>query len=324
MGGAPPAVPPTAAVSRPPARPGAAAAALRVLLTLPLVWGGALASGLAVYLVGLAVAAGEPGMSRVTLVFLALVALAVATLVSLACGLVLDRPRRRMPGLVVTAGLAAGALAAVVVGVLVGDALPVLAAAGLLGYAAVVSAALQFGASRTAVSPSVRAGGGARATVPPPVRTIGSAGARTRSSVDESTRQWSWDGPRRCLSTAGKPLWVLRYAGALAAAAAALLAGFVAFSLAAESFVVGQAELGWGETLLSDALEGPAGARALHIFTLALVNLGSGALFGVLLYAGARCAGAWVGRLYRLWVVVLAVLAAAGIAAWLLDGTLPK
>ncbi|MBM3147892.1 MAG: hypothetical protein FJ000_08395 [Actinobacteria bacterium] len=289
-------------------RPIASAWPLRILLSVPMVWGAALAAGAAVYLVGLAVAAGQPDLSRPLLVLLGVASLAVALALTLGCGVLLRRSLRGPVPVVVLAILGAGMVAAVAVAVLVNASLPVVAAALLLGYAAAVLVAFR-----------IAGGGSARVVGVRPFVVPGGPGA---SSLDEDTRQWSWERPHA--GDGATAFWVLRVIAAVVAVAAAVLVGFVAFSLAAESFIAGQEALGWGETLLSIAWQGSAGSRILHVLTLALVNLGSGALFGILAYAAARGLGGWSGRTYRLWAIVMAALVAAGLAAWLLDGTLPK
>ena len=100
--------------------------------------------------------------------------------------------------------------------------------------------------------------------------------------------------------------------------------GFVAFSLFAESFVAGQVELGWQDTLLSTTLHGSGGGGALGVVKLVLVNLGCAALFGLLAWAAALCVGGWRGRIAWRWAIVLGVLLVAGVVTWLLDGSLPR
>lgn len=280
---------------------------LRILFSVPIIWGAALAAGAAVYMVGLAVAAGQPDLSRPLLILLGVAALAVALALTLACGALLRRSLRGPLPVGVLAILGAGMVAAVAVAILVSASLPVVAAALLLGYAAAVLVAFRIG------------GGSARVVGVRPFVVPGGPGA---SSLDEDTRQWSWERPHA--GDGATAFWVLRVIAAIVAVAAAVLVGFVAFSLAAESFIAGQEALGWSETLLSVAWQGSAGSRILHVLTLVLINLGGGALYGILAYAAARSLGGWTGRTYRLWAIVMAALVVAGIAAWLLDGTLPK
>ncbi len=288
-------------------RPTASAWPLRILFSVPIIWGAALAAGAAVYMVGLAFAAGQPDLSRPLLILLGVAALAVALALTLACGALLRRSLRGPLPVVILAILGAGMVAAVAVAVLVSASLPVVAAALLLGYAAAVLVAFRIG------------GGSSRVVGVRPFVVPGGPGA---SSLDEDTRQWSWERPHA--GDGATAVWVLRVIAAIVAVAAAVLVGFVAFSLAAESFIAGQEALGWSETLLSVAWQGSAGSRILHVLTLVLVNLGGGALYGILAYAAARSLGGWTGRTYRLWAIVMAALVVAGIAAWLLDGTLPK
>lgn len=288
-------------------RPTASAWPLRILFSVPIIWGAALAAGAAVYMVGLAVAAGQPDLSRPLLILLGVAALAVALALTLACGALLRRSLRGPLPVVILAILGGGMVGAVAVAVLVSASLPVVAAALLLGYAAAVLVAFRIG------------GGSARVVGVRPFVVPGGPGA---SSLDEDTRSWSWERPHA--GDGATAFWVLRVIAAIVAVAAAVLVGFVAFSLAAESFIAGQEALGWSETLLSVAWQGSAGSRIVHVLTLVLVNLGSGALFGILAYAAARSLGGWTGRTYRLWAIVMAALVVAGSAAWLLDGTLPK
>jgi hypothetical protein len=139
----------------------------------------------------------------------------------------------------------------------------------------------------------------------------------------DAPARWSWDA--HVERSARSPAWfALGVLGALMLTAAAVAAGFVAYSLFVESFVAGQAELDWQDTLLSTALQESAGGGALGVVVLVLVNLGCAALFGLLAWAAALCVGGWRGRIAWRWGIVLGVLLIAGVVAWLLDASLPR
>jgi len=340
--GPPPAAPGRPALPRPmgaaPARPHLTRLwPLRVLLTLPLVWGGALAAGLGVYLVAVGVTVGDPGMSDLGLVLCGLGSLAAALVQTLAFGALLAEHLHGRYTFVLLCVAAAGAVGAAVLAVLGYPAAPTLAVAGLLGYAAAIMAPTWALGMRTSAGP-----GGA---VPRPVMDasgrgwtqVGGSGAGYGASGPgggpfgvslrdgawgDAPARWSWEGGHdRGRSSA---LFALGVLGALVLAGAATAVGFVAFSLFAESFVAGQVELGWQDTLLSTALNGKDGGGVLGVLMLVLANLGCAALFGLLAWAAALCAGGGRGRVALRWAVVLGVLLIAGVVCWLLDGSLPR
>lgn len=266
---------------------------VRVVLSLPLVWGAAVSAGLGVYLLVLAFTVGDPGLSAAWLVVGAAGAFAIATMSMLACGLLLrERPCCRL-GLVLLAALVAALLIIVVAAFAGPGGLPLFGGIILVAYAAVVLG-LFWLASR---SDPRSAGGGASRLLPgrPP-----HAGGRSGA------------------------LWAARWLGAAAALAVALAVSFVAFSLWAAAFVSGQPELGWDETLWSAAMDGGAGARLYHAITLILTCLGSAAAFGLLVWAAARALGRWSGRISFWWAVSMGALVVLGVILWLVDGTLPR
>jgi hypothetical protein len=239
---------------------------LQVLLTLPTLWGGAVAAGLGAYLVGLALTVGDPGLSDLALLLCGVGALLAAFVLVLACGVMLrERPRGRLP-LAVLSAAAVGAVAAALLAVLGLPALPALGAAALLGYAAALLAllfAVSAPAARSAVgaatatserapSPAVVDGSGRRwVQVGAPVATEESRDARSgglRGSMPgvppgasvwiDAPARWSWDA--HVERSARSPAWfALGVLGALMLTAAAVAAGFVAYSLFVESFVAG-------------------------------------------------------------------------------------
>jgi len=289
---------------------------LRVVLTLPLVWGAAVAAGLGVYLLVLAFTVGDPGLSDLWLALGGLAALAASLLATLSCGILL-RERPRSVGVLIVIGAAAvGAVAAAILAAFGFAAVPSIAVGVLLGYAAVALALLWAAAASPPAAGSSRgAGDGSR-----PGMGSGFAGAPSGSSVwIDSPARWSWTSERA--AGARSPAWLaIGIVGALIAAAAALAVGFAAFSLFAESFVSGQSELGWETTLWSAALDD----GVLNVVTLVLANLGLAALYGLLAWGAALSVGDWRGRIAWRWAVVLGVLVVAGIVAWLLDGSLPR
>lgn len=263
---------------------------LRVVLSLPLVWGGAVSAGLGVYLLILLPTVGDPGLSTLWQVLGAAGALVVSALSMLVCGLLLrERPCCRLS--LVLLGALAVALVAVVAAVVVGsDGLPLLGGAALLAYASLV-VCLFWVARRT----------------------------RSDSSGDPPAGPLPDRGPQ---GSAG--LWALRSLGAVVALAAALAAGFVAFSLWAAAFISGQPELGWDETLWSAAWSSGGGEGLFRVVALILTCLGSAAAFGALVWAAARALGRWGGRISFWWIVAMGALIVLGVIFWLVDGTLPR
>jgi len=250
---------------------------LQVLLAVPLACGAAVAAGLCVYLAGLALTVGDPGLSPPLLWAGVGASLVVACLTVLGWVAGLRAERRSLLGLVVAIVAALCCVGAVVLMVLGYVVVPAFAAAVLLGWAAVTAGLrLAFPAA-----PSVQAG--------------------------------AFSGPALAAGVLG----------ALVAGAAALAVGFAAFSLATISFVRGQVDYGWQATLLSRALDLSTPGAIGRVATLVFANLGLGALFALLLYAGARALGLWRGPLFLRWAIVLGVLVLAGAAAWILDPAIP-
>jgi hypothetical protein len=289
---------------------------LHVVLTLPLVWGAAVAAGLGVYLLVLAFTVGDPGLSDLGLALCGLGGLATSLVATLSCGILLRERPRSVGALIVLCAAAAGAVAAVVLAVLGLAVVPCIAVGVLLGYAAVALALLWAAAA------SVAAAGAPRSATDRfgPAMGPDSAGAPPGSSVwIDSPARWSWNSERA--PGVRSPAWLaIGIVGALIASAAALAVGFAAFSLFAESFVSGQPELGWETTLWAAALDD----GILDVVTLVLANLGLAALFGLLAWGAALSVGDWRGRIAWRWAVVLGILVVAGVVAWLLDGSLPR